>query len=674
MKKVLIILFTMASAGVYSQQLLKPETLWKFGRISEPKVSPDGKQVLFGVTEYSIEANKGNTDLYLMKISGGKDPLRLTNTPFSENGARWRPDGKKIGFLSSESGSMQLWEINPDGTGKIQVTNVEGGIANFNYAPSGDRIYFTAEVKMFSTVADKYPDLPLANGRVIDGLMYRHWNQWSDEYCSHLFGAGYKDGKLTSDPVDLTPGEEWDTPTGPFGGEEQLSWSPTGKMIAYSSKKLKGTEFATSTNSDIYVLDLNTVQTINVSLGNEGYDNEPVFSPLGRYIAWLSMKTPGFEADKNRIILYDRIANVKKDLTAGVDQSAGNLRWSRDGQYLYFESPVQGTHQIFEVDINTGKIRQITTGIHDLTAFEVAGNELIAVRTTMSNPAELWKVDIKSGKMEQFTFVNQSLLSTLKLGQVRKRMVKTTDGKDMLTWVIYPPDFDSTKKYPTILYCQGGPQSMVSQFFSYRWNFQLMAAQGYIVVAPNRRGLPGFGQAWNDEISGDWGGQAMKDLLSAIDDVSKESYVDKDRRGAIGASFGGYSVYWLAGNHHGRFKSFIAHCGVFNLTGMYGHTEEIFFSNHDMGGPYWKEPVPRSYTEFSPHLFVKNWDTPILVIHNERDFRVPLSEGMQAFTAAQLKGIKSRFLYFSDEGHWVTRPQNSLLWQREFFAWLKETL
>lgn len=669
----------MLSAGLsFAQSKLTPETLFKFGRVSEPKVSPDGKNVVYCVTRYDIAENKGSTDLYLISVNGGK-ALQLTQTAFSESNPRWRPDGKKIGFISSESGSSQIWEMDPDGKNKRQVSNYEGGVNSFNYSPKSTSVYFTSDVQIDKTVAQRYPDLPKANAKIYDGLMMRHWNQWEDGAYSHVFFASYTDGK-TGDAKDIMPSEPYDSPTMPFGGEEQLNWSPDGKTIAYTCKKEQGTTYATSTNTDIYLYNIETGKTENISEPNMGYDVEPRFSPDGKSIAWLSMERAGFEADRNRIIVMDLASRTRKEITKGFDQSAGNLSWSADSKTIYFNSAVNAVYQLYSFSLNAKKdgLRKITDGLNDFGSFEVATQGstamLIGTRSSMSRPTELYRVDLSYGKQMQLTRTNEEVLEQTQMGKVEKRMVETSDGKDMLVWVIYPPDFNPEKKYPTLLVCQGGPQSVVSQSFSYRWNFQLMASNGYIVVVPNRRGLPSFGQEWNDAISGDWGGQAMTDLLSAIDDVSKEPYVDKSRRAAVGASYGGYSVYWLAGHHEGRFKSFIAHCGVFNLESMYGVTEEIFFANHDLEGPYWKNPKPKSYEDFSPHQFVKNWNTPILVIHNEKDFRVPLSEGLQAFSAAQLLGIKSRFLYFGDEGHWVTKPQNSILWQREFYRWLSETL
>lgn len=682
MKRSLFTAITCACVGFsgFAQNSLTPELLWKLGRVSEPQVSPDGKNVVYGVRTFDVAADKGNTDLYIIAFAGG-EAKKLTSFAGTEYNPRWRPDGQKIGFLATEGGSSQLWEVNLDGSGMRQVSKLDADISNFNYAPTGTAVYYTQEVQIDKQVKDIYPDLPNAKGRLIDGLMYRHWDSWEDGAYSHVFYANYADGVI-SNMTDIMPNEAFDSPLMPNGGEEQLNWSADGKMIAYACKKLSGTAYATSTNSDIYIYNLETKKTINVSEGNVGYDTEPRFSPDGKSIIWLSMERAGFEADRNRIFSYDFATKARKELTVGFDQSAGNPLWSKDGKNIYFESAIQATHQFYALTLNPGKgqmaIRKITEGTHDLhgmsIGFDGKSTVLVGTRNTISEPAEVVKVNISNGLIAQLSYANKDLLSTIKMGKVEKRMVKATDGKDILAWVIYPPDFDPTKKYPTLLYCQGGPQSVVSQFFSYRWNFQLMAANGYIVIAPNRRGLPSFGQAWNDQISGDWGGQAMKDLLSSIDDISKEPYVDKARLGAVGASYGGYSVYWLAGNHNNRFKSFIAHCGVFNLESMYGTTEEIFFATHDMGGAYWNTPKPITYDTFSPHKFVQNWNTPILVIHNERDYRVPLNQGLEAYSAAQLRGIKSKMLIIENEGHWVTKPQNSLLWQRTFFNWLDETL
>jgi dipeptidyl aminopeptidase/acylaminoacyl peptidase len=657
-----------------AQEVMTPETLWSLRRVSGPAVSPDGTRFVYGVRVYDIAENRGNTDLFLLSVNGG-DPVRLTDTPGSESNYAWRPDGQRIGFLSAESGSVQLWEIDPTGLNMRQVSDIEGGIGNFAYSPTGTHVSFTRNVKLDRTVQEVYPDLPKADARIMDGLMYRHWDAWRDYAYSHLFVADYDNGRIGT-PVDVMPGERYDTPLNPFGGVEQIAWSPDGRRIAYTSKKLVGTEYATSTNSDIYVYDLASRSTSNITEGMMGYDIEPTYSPDGRYMAWLSMRRDGYEADRNRLFIRDVRSGIFSELTVGFDQDAHGPVWSPTSRTIYFTSEKQGTIQLFAADITDAIISQVTEGQHDYGAFAVAarrgGTSLIASRTSMAAPADIFQVDATTGVATQLTFANADILGNIELGEVEPRWVTTTDDKEMLAWVIYPPGFDPTQQYPALLYCQGGPQGTVSQFFSYRWNFQMMAANGYVVIAPNRRGVPSFGQEWKEEISGDWGGQAMQDLLSAIDDIAQEPYVDANRLGAVGASFGGYSVFWLAGNHAGRFKVFIAHDGAFNLESMYGATEEMFFPNFDLKGAYWDNPY--SYEHFSPHNFVGNWDTPILVIHGQKDFRLPVTESMQAFTAAQLQGIPSRFLYFPEENHWVLSAQDGIVWQRVFFDWLDRYL
>jgi dipeptidyl aminopeptidase/acylaminoacyl peptidase len=676
MRMLVLVLLAVAPWRAAAQQLLTPERLIELTRVGAPAVSPDGTTLVFGVRTVTVADNRGNTDLVRMPVAGGR-PVRLTDWDGSEVAQQWRPDGRWIGFLSSRGGSMQLWEISADGTDPRQVTTLEGGIDNVRYSPGGGHVSFTRRVKLDQTTQDRYPDLPKADARIIDELMYRHWDTWRDYDYNHLFIAEYRDG-LIGEPVDIMPGERWDTPVMPFGGVEQIGWSPDGKVLAYTARKLNGAAAARSTNSDIYLYDLAKRTTTNVSQGMMGYDVEPVFSPDGRHLAWLSMERDGYEADRNRLFVRDLAAGRTWEVTAGFDRDAASPAWSADGRTIYFLAVTEATGQLFAADPATNTVRQITTGLHDYTDVAVArlGNDpaLVAGRQSISAPTELYRVNPANGEATKLTGYNDAALAGLALGKVERRMVKATDGADVLTWVIYPPGFDPSRKYPAILYAQGGPQSAVSQFFSYRWNFQALAANGYIVVAPNRRGVPGFGQAYKEQISGDWGGQAMRDLLAAIDDVAREPYVDRERLGAVGASFGGYSVFWLAGNHEGRFKTFIAHDGVFNLESMYGATEEIFFPTFDLGGAYWGQPKPRSYEAFSPHNFVHNWDTPMLVIHGELDYRVPVTEGMQAFTALQLKGIESRFLYFPTENHWVLQPQNSVLWHRVFYEWLAKFL
>jgi len=675
MKRIFAILCfcVLAIPAMFSQNRLTPELLWKLGRVSDIQLSPDKKSVLYGITFYNLEANKGNRDLFLVPLAGG-NPVNITNSPGSEWNGVWRPDGKKIGYISAESGDAQLWEMNPDGSDKKQISAFEGGITGFAYSPEMTHILFTRDIKLDKTANEVYPDLPKADVRIIDDLFYRHWNDWHDYAYSHIIVSAYSDGKV-SGALDILGDEKFDSPLTPDGGMEQIAWSPDGQKIAYVCRKLHGREEAVSTNSDIYIFNISTNQTENISKGMPGYDQDPVFSPDGKKIAWCSMKTAGYESDKKRLMIYDFNSKTYTDISESFDESATTLRWSSDNKNIYFLSYINATCQIFQADVAAKKITQLTTGAHDFTELYADGKTMLGVKMSMSSPSEVYRVDAEKGKYYpvQITFTNKELLSNVTMGRVEERWISTSDKKKMLVWVLYPPNFDKNKKYPALLYCQGGPQSAVSQFFSYRWNLQLMASNDYIVVAPNRRGLPGFGQEWNDQIALDYGGQNMRDYLAAIDSVAKEPFVNKEKLGAVGASYGAFSVYWLAGNHNKRFKAFIAHCGMFNFESWYGTTEEMWFANHDLGGAYWNNPQPKSY-DFSPHKFVGNWDTPILVIHGGYDFRIPYTEGMQAFDAAQLQGIPSRFLYFPNETHFVTKPQNSVLWQREFFGWLDKYL
>lgn len=674
----LFVLLTFSGMG-QTKEKLTPELLFKLGRVNNPQLSPDGKTLIYEVKRYDLATNKGTNFVYSMAMPNGT-PTLLTEAQNNAFDVQWRPDGKKVTYLSSESGSVQVWEMEVNGTNKTQVSSIEGGVNAYKYSPALTHIAYAADVKMEQNPAEIYPDLPLTkNARIIDGLFYRHWDSWSDYAYSHMFVATYANGKLAADGTDIMKDEKFDAPLQPFGGSEQFNWSADGKKLAYTSRKLNGTAEAVSTDANIYIYDVNNKSTFNLTETNAGYDVAPAFSPDGKRIAWQSMKRPGNEADKNRLMVYYFDTKTATEVTKDFDYGIENFQWNGNSQ-LYFVVEYLGTKNIFYNSEKAGKagfffpeVKQLTTGDHDYLSFSLFSPDkktfvMVGAKQSMSLPTELFSISNK-GAETQLTYTNKELTDNIEWGKVEKRMIPSTDGKQILTWVIYPPNFNPNKQYPTLLYCQGGPQSMVSQFFSYRWNFQLMANNGYIIVAPNRRGTPGFGQEWTDKIIGDYGGQAMKDYLSAIDEVSKENFVAKDKRAAVGASFGGYSVYWLAGNHQGRFKTFIAHCGMFNMESWYGSTEEMFFANNDNQGPYWQQPQPRNFSG-SPHKFVQNWDKPILVIHNEKDFRVPLSQGMEAFTAAQIKGIKSRFLYFPDENHWVTKPQNSVLWQRVYFDWL----
>ncbi len=653
--------------------LMTPEVLWAFGRVSDPQTSPDGTVVMYGVSYYSVPQNKGNRDLYLVNLKDG-EVTQITKTPKSEFNAIWRPDGKKIGFLTSESGSVQLWEMNPDGSERTQISDIEGGITGFKYAPDQSKIVYTKEVAIENKFESLYTDLPMASGRVLDDLMYRHWDEWVDTY-SHVFIADYN-GKTIANPLDILEGEPYQAPLKPFGGIEQVEWTSDSKAVAYTSKKLTGKKASLSTNSDIYLYDLATKITKNLTKGMMGFDVAPTFSPDGMYMAWESMERDGYESDKNRLYLLNLLTGEKTYATKSFDQNAGDITWSPDSKEIFFTSDWHGAYQIYKYDLKKDVINQITSGLQDYHSIALAGKQLISSKQTMSFPAELFSITIKNGEAKQLTFTNQELLDQLTMGKTEERWIKTFDGEDMQVFVIYPPHFDPKKSYPALLYCKGGPQGPLSQSFHYRWNYQIMAANGYIIVAPARRGVSGFGQAWQEQISGDYHGKSMQDYLTSIDELAKEPFIDSDRLGAIGASAGGYAVYYLAGNHDGRFKAFVAHDGIFNEEAQYLETEEMWFENWDKGGPFWDKnnKVAQEAYAHSPHKYVDNWDTPILVIHGEKDYRVVFTQGMTAFNAAVLKNVPAEFLYFPDENHWVLQPQNGILWQRTFFQWLDKWL
>jgi dipeptidyl aminopeptidase/acylaminoacyl peptidase len=649
---------------------LTPGILWKFGRLIEAELSPNGEWLIFTVTRYNLSENRGNTEIFIVSSKGG-EPVQLTFSNESESNIKWSPDGSKIGYLCSSGNISQIWEMKPDGSGKHKISSAESDIEIFDYSPDGKHVFFTSRVKTDTSAPDLYPDLPKTGAMIINDLMYRHWDSWTDYKHSHIFIADYLDGKI-SGAKDIMKSEPFDSPLSPYFEPEEISWSPDGKSVAYTCKKLKGKAYTLSTNSDIYLYSLESGKTTNITEGMPGYDRFPVFSPDGKKIAWQSMATAGYESDKDRLMVLDLKSGTKRDLTAKFDQSVSNIVWNETGSSVYFISGIKATYQVYRADIASGNIYQLTKGNHDYTYLNRKNGILIGERMSISMPVDVFKID-ESGNEQQLTFTNKNIYAVIKTSKVQERWVKTTDNKKELVWVIFPPDFDSTKKYPAILYCEGGPQIAVSQFFNYRWNFQLMAANGYIVIAPNRRGLPTFGSEWNDQIAGDYGGQNMKDYLSAVDEIKKEPYIDANRIGAVGASYGGYSVFYLAGCHQKRFKAFIAHCGYFNMESQYAETDEVFFSNHDLGGPYWASPRPKSY-DFSPHKYVQNWDAPILIITGVNDFRIPYTESIQAFNAAQLRGIPSRLIIFRDENHWVLKPQNGILWQTEFFKWLDKWL
>ena len=648
-----------------------PSIEWLMGvaRVGEYAVSPDGKQVVYALSKVSVAENKSEKDLYLTSTTTYGQPVVFTAEKGPESSPRWNSDGTRIGYLADQNGITQIWEANLDGSGKVCITTAPKDIDGFIYLPKNQGIIYTSKVKLDTTLAEKYADAPKTQARIVDGLLYRHWNRWADYSYAHLFY------QATGKPAqDLMPGQPYDCPVPPMGGMEDVAVAPDGNYIIYACRKERGARKALSTNTDLYKVDLATGKTTNLTEGMLGYDRVPAISPDGKRVAFSSMAMPGNEADKPRLLVME-LGNLSKkvDVTADFDEGvAGSPIWDAAGKGLYVPVHQKGTEQIFYFVADGSKPPvSVSDGRHNLAEVQHgAEGKLVCPRTAMDAPNDLVLLDPKNGRMQPITAANRELLAQTTLPKVESRWVKTTDGKEELVWHILPPNFDKNKKYPALLFCQGGPEVPTSQGFSYRWNFMVMAAQGYVIVAPCRRGMPGFGREWNDAIIGDWGGQPMRDLLSAIDDAATLPYVDRNRLACAGGSYGGFSAFFLAGIHERRFKAFISHCGVYNLESMMGTTDELFFNEHEAEGPFWKTPQPKSYTLWSPHKFVQNWDTPMLVIHGGLDFRVPEEQGMQAYTALQMRGIPSKFLYFPDEGHWVLKPQNSLVWHREFFAWL----
>ena len=658
---------------------LTPEALWAMGRIGSSSVSPDGKQIAYTVSYYSVKENKSHTVIYVMNADGTNN-LLLTHTADSEVEPTWIKGGSKIAFLTATSGSMQIWEMNPDGSERKQLSSYEGGIEGFKFSPDESKVLFISQVKYGQRTSDIYPDLDKASGKVINDLMYKHWDEWV-ENIPHPFVASF-DGNQVGAATDILKDEPYESPMKPFGGIEQLAWSNDSKQIAYTCRKKTGLEYSVSTDSDIYLYNTETGETRNLCKEdatdkNLGYDTNPKFSPDGKSIAWQSMERDGYESDRNRLCVMNLKSGEKTYVTEAFQSGVDDYCWAPDGKTLYFVGVWHATSMVHSTNLK-GEVKQLTDGMYDYTSVAMLNNkQLLTKRHSLSEADELFTVDLKKkNAVTRITKENDQIFSQLQMGKVEARWTKTVDGKDMLSWVVYPANFNPNKKYPTLLFCQGGPQSPVSQFWSYRWNLQLMAANDYIIIAPNRRGLPGFGMEWLEDISTNYGGHCMDDYLSAIDDIAKEPYVDKDRLGCVGASFGGYSVYWLAGHHNKRFKAFIAHDGFFNMEQQYLETEELWFTNWDLSGAYWEKNNPavqRSYAN-SPHLFVDKWDTPILCIHGEKDFRILASQGMAAFNAAKLRGVPAQLLIFPDENHWVLKPQNGILWQRTFFAWLDKWL
>jgi dipeptidyl aminopeptidase/acylaminoacyl peptidase len=670
---IFIALFLSAFARIQAiAQEFTPEKMWSLNRISGTMGSPNEEWMIYQSSKTDYTENNSKTITYLTELKTGKSSTLAIDRAWN---FAWNSENQ-LTFLQSVGSEIQLQKINPV-TKEIKTLHQFGVIEvdGIILSSDGKRFATLEPIKIKETIQDKYPDLPQTSGRLETDLMYRHWNQWSTPVVLHLYWyESSTEGKFTK-KGDVMQGENFPSVTGPFGGIESVCFSKDGQTIYYSTKKMAGKNFAQSTNSEIYAFHTPDKITTTLSSAHKGYDTNPSINFTGKTLAWLSMEKDGFEADKNRIRIMDLASRQEKDLTASLDLSVNDFAWHPSKEMIYFTATLKGTKQLYSLDVVSGKISQLTSDRCDYVHFSIMKDRVLLERQDMIHPTDIWIFTPKTGLNTQLTHANKQELDGIAEPTVQEKWITTTDGKKMLTWVIFPPNYDASKKYPTLLYCQGGPQSPVSQYFSYRWNFRLMASQGYIVVAPNRRGLPGFGQEWNDAISKDWGGQAMRDYLTAIDTcVAQIPSINKDKLGAVGASYGGYSVYYLAGIHENRFKTFISHCGLFNLESWYGTTEELFFANWDIGGPYWLPQNKELYAKNSPHKLVDKWDTPMLVIHGGKDFRVPESEGMQAFQVLQLKGIPSKYLYFPDEGHWVTKPQNAILWNREFYDWLNTYL
>ena len=658
---------------------LTPEALWAMGRIGSVKSDIETGLLAYTVSYYSVEENRSTT---WIRICDPYNNFQVVDE-FVGSEPAWFGNSGYIAYL--RGGKLYFRRDGEDV--EVQAAN---DIEGFLLSPMRDMIVLVKQVKTVPTTADKYPDLPLATGHMHEDLMYKHWDEWTEtapqpfvcELKLEYYGEGerIKSAKIGK-CANILEGTAFECPMKPFGGIEQLSWHPNNQEIAYTCRKKTGLDYAVSTNSDIYLI--NVIQMLeddvrdewNITFENGGYDTNPAYSPNGMYIAWLSMERDGYESDENRLMVMNRYTGEKQWLSKGLDTNVDEFIWLDDNT-IVFNACWHATVQLYTVDLD-GKIAKLTEGQHDLGLGDVSDYNIWILGHSMRQANEIYRINLREGtEMTQLTHENDNIYSQIERSTVVPRWQKTTDGKQMLTWIIYPPHFDPSKKYPTILYCEGGPQSPVSQFWSFRWNFMMMSAGDYIIVAPNRRGLPGFGKAWNEEISGDYGGQCMRDYLSAIDEFCREPYVDKDHLGCVGASFGGFSVYWLAGNHNKRFKAFIAHDGIFNLEMQYLETEEKWFTNWDLGGAYWDKNnkiAQRTYAN-SPHKFVDKWDTPILCIHGEKDYRILANQAMAAFDAAKMRGVPAELLIFPDENHWVLHPQNGILWQREFRGWLDRWL
>ncbi len=657
--------------------MMTPEVLEALGQVNAATPSPDGKTIAFTIKYEDIKENKGNSEIYTVSSEGG-EPQRLTHTSGSEGNLQWINGGERLAFLGKDTqGKMQIFSMEPDGRNVTCHSSVESGVECFLFSPDGKKVVYSTSIKDFNQKdSTLFEGLDKTSGRLVDDLMYKHWDEWV-EAIPHPFVADFN-GSDISGAKDIMAGEPFECPMKPFGGAESFAWSPDSKKLVYVSRKLSGMDYAFSTDSDLFLYDTESGNTECLTPGEDwpGYDTDPAFSPDGNSLAFLSMKTAKYESDKKRLMVMDMNTRAVRDLTEGWDRWPEAIAWTPDGKEIIFNGYSDGVMPIFKVNVADSKIEVVADGQYDYVGVQPLGNtgKIACMRHSMLEPNDIYVAE--AGNVKQLTEINKDILSQLSEVKVEKHLVPTTDGKDMTCWVILPPDFDPNKKYPAILYCQGGPQQAVSQFWSYRWNFRIMASHGYVIIAPNRRGLPGFGEEWNRQISGDYGGQNMKDYFSATDYIASQPYIDEKKIGAIGASYGGFSVYWLAGHHEGRFAALIAHAGIFNMETQYLETEEMWFADFDMGGAPWDANNATAQRTFatSPHKFVNNWTAPILVTVGELDYRILASQGMMAFNAAKMHGLEAEMLVFPDENHWILKPQNAILWQRTFFRFLDKYL
>lgn len=642
------------------------EALYSIHRISNFSISPSGEWIAYQTTTPSIEDNTMKHKLFLVSKSGD-ETLEIKTDDDPIDSPVWSADGKKLAYIQNKAGTYYIYSVYVPNGAPTKVATFNDPISNLQFSPNGEHFSFTKSVRVKKTFAAKYPDCAKANIRIYTEIPVRHWDHWLDGTYSHIFVMPINGP--ASFAKDIMPNEPYDSPLVPFGGPNEISWSPDSKEILYTCKKYTGVDFARNTNSDIYIYKLEGGETTNLTEGFLGYDKNPAYSPDGKYIAFTSQLRAGFESDRIRLMVYNKAKKEFTELTQGFDQWIDEYIWTPDSKSIFATATCQGTMQIFKANIADKKFVQFSKGDYDYSGLSIdkAGKTLVFGVTSMAKPLDICSISTSGGDVRQITNINKDIMRKYAFCTFEERWIDTRDGKKVHCWVVFPPNFDKNKKYPLITYCQGGPQQMISQAFGYRWNMSLLTSRDYVLVAPNRRGCPGFGQDWIDAITGDWGGKPMQDILDATDAMRKESYIDSNKCVAIGASAGGFTTFWLAGNHNKRFKAFMSHCGVFDFTSMYGATEELFFPDWEYGGPYWEAKNKDFYLKNSPHNFADNWDTPIIISTGEYDFRVPYTQSLEAFTVAQVKKIPSELIVYPDETHFIAKSQEYIIWFNEVF-------